>query len=495
MPLLKGYIDNKLSKLSSITVLAFSLAACQSMPGSDNQSAHLNTLAASDVQTEKENWQATPLHGEATSLIALIDDDSLTQLVKQAITANPDLQQVLLTLKIRQAQLNQADDNLLPTLDASFKANNDEDKASYYTGGLTVSWEADLWSQIADENKATAKAFSSQQALYQASLDSLVAQVMSAWLAVIAQSRALSVQEDRVEILAKNESLLLNRYKNGNGDLEGLDGARSSLASAKETVEEYREKLAINQRSLMRLLGYNRIETVQMPTDYPNVLVPLAKLPAQTLARRPDLMSAFYDIEQAELEVQVAYKDLLPSLSLTASLTDVASSPSSALLTSPVWSLLGQLTVPLFQQGSLELAIDVAKYEAAQSYQVYRAALLDAVFEVENAISQEKSLSIRQAHLEDALTAEKNNLLQYQKNFKNGSVDIVDLLSVQQDVFNLIASLDNLIYQRLDNRITLGLALGLSGQINASNDKVDSQNHVQTDSTFFNSSASTGAAQ
>jgi outer membrane protein TolC len=119
----------------------------------------------------------------------------------------------------------------------------------------------------------------------------------------------------------------------------------------------------------------------------------------------------------------------------------------------------------LFQQGKLDLAIDVAKYEAAQSYQIYRAALLDAVFEVENAISLEKSLSLRQTHLEDALTAEKNNLLQYQKNFKNGSVDIVDLLGVQQDVFNLIASLDDLIYQRLDNRITLGLALGLSGQV------------------------------
>jgi len=219
----------------------------------------------------------------------------------------------------------------------------------------------------------------------------------------------------------------------------------------------------------MRLLGYNKIETINMPTNYPDVLVPLTQLPTQTLARRPDLMSAFYDIEQAELEVQVAYKDLLPSLSLSASLSDVASSPSSALFRSPVWYLLGQLTLPLFQQGELELAIDVAKYEAAQDYEIYRATLLDAIFEVENAISQEKSLEIRQAYLEEALNAEKNNLLQYQKNFKNGSVDIVDLLDVQQDVFNLIASLDDLIYQRLDNRITLGLALGLSGQISNKN--------------------------
>ncbi len=468
-------------KTLGISALALSLIACQSLPDTDASASQGNALLATERQAEKANWQSTVLEGEATSLNELIDDPDLARLITHAIKANPNLQQVLLTLKIREAQLKQADSNLLPTVEGSFKANNDGNQNPYYTGGVSVSWEADLWSQIADENKATAKAFSSQQALYQASLDSLVAQVMSAWLAVIAQSRALKVEEDRVALLAKNEALLLNRYKNGNGDLEGLDGARSSTASAKEKVEEYREDLAINQRSLMRLLGYNKIETISMPTDYPDVLVPLAQLPTQTLARRPDLMSAFYDIEQAELEVQVAYKDLLPSLSLSASLSDVASSPSNALFTSPVWYLLGQLTIPLFQQGSLELAIDVAKYEAAQDYEVYRAALLDAVFEVENAISQETSLKLRQAYLEEALTAEKNNLLQYQNNFKNGSVDIVDLLDVQQDVFNLIASLDNLIYQRLDNRITLGLALGLSGQ--ASNKNND------------NSSALTGVAQ
>jgi outer membrane protein TolC len=453
--------------------------ACQSLPGSNVQST--NSQLATKHLTDKTNWQNTSLEGEATDLTQLIDDEGLTALIDLAIKANPDLQQVLLTLKIRAAQLNQADSNLLPSVEGSFKANNDANQSPYYTGGLSVSWEADLWSQIADENKATAKAFSSQQALYQASLDSLVAQVISAWLAVIAQSRALNVERDRVDLLAKNESLLLNRYKNGNGDLEGLDGARSSLASAKAKVEEYKEELATNQRSLMRLLGYNKIEKITLPADYPAVLVPLGQLPEQTLARRPDLMSAYYDIEQADLEVQVAYKDLLPSLSLTASLTDVESSPSSALFTSPVWYLLGQLTVPLFQQGSLDLAIDVAKYEAAQSYQVYRATLLDAVFEVENAISQEKSLSLRQAYLQEALAAEKNNLVQYQKNFKNGSVDIVDLLSVQQDVFNLIASLDDLIYQRLDNRITLGLALGLSGQ--------------SSSNTPNNSSALTGVPQ
>ena len=465
MPFFKRYRDIAVLRLAGVSVLALSLIACQTLTENGTRSNQISTQAQEEAQTDKQTWQSSPLVGTTTHLSELIDDANLTQLITQAIQANPDLQQVLLTLKIRAAQLKQADSNLLPTVEGSFKANNDGNQSPYYTGGLTVSWEADLWSQIGDENKATAKAFSSQQALYQASLDSLVAQVMSAWLAVIAQSRALKVEEDRVELLATNESLLLNRYKNGNGDLEGLDGARSSLASAKEKVEEYRENLAVNQRSLMRLLGYNQIEEISLPSDYPQVLVPLAQLPEQTLSQRPDLMSAFYDIEQAESEVQVAYKDLLPSLSLSASLTDVASSPSSALFTSPVWYLLGQLTVPLFQQGELNLAIDVAKYEAAQSYQVYRATLLDAVFEVENALAQEKSLSIRQAYLEEALTAEKNNLLQYQKNFKNGSVDIVDLLSVQQDVFNLIASLDDLIYQRLDNRITLGLVLGLPGTL------------------------------
>lgn len=57
-----------------------------------------------------------------------------------------------------------------------------------------------------------------------------------------------------------------------------------------------------------------------------------------------DLQSAFYDIEAQAFKTKAAYKARLPSLSLKVALSDVADSPAEALLTSPLWSILGQLS-------------------------------------------------------------------------------------------------------------------------------------------------------
>jgi len=102
------------------------------------------------------------------------------------------------------------------------------------------------------------------------------------------------------------------------------------------------------------LISYRKRHTL-------NVLTPLADLPDQTLQRRPDLQAAYFAIEAASLRTSVAYKELLPSISLKAALEDIGDSPQSMLLSDPVWALLGQLTAPVFQAGKLKAAAEVAE--------------------------------------------------------------------------------------------------------------------------------------
>ncbi|EAP94443.1 hypothetical protein V12B01_11115 [Vibrio splendidus 12B01] len=49
----------------------------------------------------------------------------------------------------------------------------------------------------------------------------------------------------------------------------------------------------------------------------------------------------------------------------------------------------------------------------------------------------------------------------YEEKYRQGLVDIFDLLTVQQQTYDLEAQLTQTIYNRLVNRIDLGLALGL----------------------------------
>ena len=198
-----------------------------------------------------------------------------------------------------------------------------------------------------------------------------------------------------------------------------------------------------------------------IPEQFPDVELAVSGLPAQTLARRPDLKAAYLAIESSTLNSKAAYKDLLPSLSIEAMLEDIASSPREALFVSPIWSLLGQLTAPLYQGGELRATAEIFELETALSYQSYRDTLLTAVSEVENAIGQEQSLQTQNYYIETALASAKNNLVQYQQNYRTGLVDILDLLAVQQQTYDLESQLNTTQYNLLANRITLALALGL----------------------------------
>jgi len=410
---------------------------------------------------QMQSWSQMAEGGQATILGDLIRSEDLEALVDEALSANPGLQQTLLTLRIRQAQYRQTGGEMWPEVSAAYSVGRQEQSEATYTGSLSISWEVDLWRKLADDTQAAGKDAAEQGSLYQSAQDTLAAEVMKTWLGLIAAQKNINIEQQRLATLEKTESFILQRYSGGLGTLEDLDSARTSTARARASLEEYRETLAQQHRVLQALLGRPPGRVTRIPETYTTVLLPLVEVPAQTLQRRPDLKAAYLAIEAATLRTRVAYKELLPSIHLQAALEDAASSPGAALLTDPVWSLLAQLTAPLFQGGKLRAAAEIAELEAAQSYQAYRETLLQAAQETEDAIGLERSLTRQQNHIETALVTAQNNLQQYQRSYREGLVDILDLLEVQRQTYDLDIQLNNLINEHLANRIGLGLALGL----------------------------------
>lgn len=411
--------------------------------------------------TEVPHWD-TSVSGEPVGMLTdLIGSPELEALVREAFANNPGLQQTLLTLEKSRIDLQITDSNRLPEASAGLAVDRTEDAATRYTGSVSVSWQVDLWRKLADGVRAAERDVAQQQALLDGARDSLAAEVMLGWLGLIGEQRALAVETARLATLELNTALILQRYRSGLGTLEDLDSARSAEHSSRATVVAGGEAVARRQRSLLILLGRLSDEPVALPAAYPDVVVPLANLPEQTLARRPDLRAAYHAIVAADLRTRAAYKDLLPSLSLSAMLEDIASSPAQALLTDPAWSLLGQLTAPLFNGGRLKAEAQRQELNTAQAYQTYRETLLAAIGEIRDGLGREKALAEQQQHLELALQHQRSNLARYQQKYRSGGATILELLSVQRETYDLEAQLDALIHDRLANRVTLALALGL----------------------------------
>lgn len=441
--------------------IALSLAACSSNEKRENYAE----LATQDLEavshTQASQWNKLDEVAPTSYLTDLIQAPELDNLIQQALKSNPNLQSTLLTLQSSLWNLKGAHGDQLPSVDAGISARNAKDSDTRYSADINVSWQLDVWGKLAESESSASKTLASDEALYQASRDTLVANVMKTWLELTAKQHAIDIEQQRLQLLEANEKLIIIRFKNGLDNLEKMDEARTSTSQSRANLVDLKENLEVTKRELQRLVGTTEPLELSPNKDYPSVNLTFDELPKQSLQRRPDLKSAYLSIEAADLKAAVAYKNMLPSISLSAALSQSADSPRLALFTSPVWSLMAQLTQPLYQGGKLKADREVAKLTTAKAYQAYRDTLLTAVNEVENAIGQEKVLQQQVSHIQEALSSSRSNLAQYEKKYRSGLVQLSDLIAAQKTTFDLEAQLDQLIFKHLSNRITLGVALGL----------------------------------
>ena len=473
--------------VNSIT-LCILLSACTS---TDDRAL---SESASSSTGNNVVWQSQARQQESTQTLLLNSDTRLTDVIDirelphlagfidEALSSNASLQQSLITLRKAQVAIDSAKADRNLNVDASFSASKSETTNSSastssntnsstssnssspsYSASMNVSWELDLWQKISDGISAANLDAASARASYQSARDSLVANVVRSYIDVLTQQQLLNIEQSRLTVLENNEAVILKRYSTGLGSLDDLDTARTSSANTRATIAQYENALLTAKRTLAVLLGRQNQSLNELNTQvsFPDVLLPLTTLPKQDLARRPDLQAAFYALKATEFEVGVAYKALLPSISLSASLSDNASTPSQALFTNPLWSLLGQMTAPLFQGGALRAQIEDAKLTSANAWWQYRETLLTAVQETQNALDSETALSARISHTNVALANAERSVSTIEGQYRQGLADILDLLSVYETRFNLQAQAVELHAQKLQNRIDLGLALGL----------------------------------
>ncbi|MBU2978169.1 TolC family protein [Alteromonas sp. C1M14] len=400
---------------------------------------------------------------QASTLLQLLPLPEVQTLIDEALRNNPGLQQTFITLKQSRISETLANADRLPDASLSFTGDKSKNTDTQYTTSVDVSWEVDVWNKIGNSVSAAEFATQSYGATFQYAQATLAASVMQAYVDIIAEQKILQIEKNKLVALENSELVILQRYRAGLGSLDDLDTARTSSASTKASIAEYENNLANGVRALAVLLGRTSltVDDLYVDADFPAVVQPLASLPNQDLARRPDLIAAYYDIKSNESSELVAYKNLLPSLSISGSISDSGDTPALSLLKDPVWTLLGGITAPLFQGGTLRANLASAELDTLNSWWAYQETLLTAVQEVQATLDLENSYQVRQQYIQQAYENAKRSQDNYSSQYRQGLADVLDFLSVTQTTYSLEAQLVELQRNQLSNRIDLGLALGL----------------------------------
>jgi NodT family efflux transporter outer membrane factor (OMF) lipoprotein len=404
-------------------------------------------------------------------LLDLIDDSRAALLVAEALANNPDLNATALRLKSAGYLLTLPEADRRPQVTGRYELERHNEGVDPNTGKrktvdvqratLGVSWEVDIWGRLADEAAAARQRFQVQSWEYQHARDALAARVLQAWIEQIAIGRALQISQNRLEALLAIERLLLDRYRNGIGNLDELDTARTRTAVARADLSELSTDRHIALKRLEILMGrYPRGELL-IDDQLPTIAAAPAALPATALLQRPDIQAALASVLAARYHWRAAQKARLPSLNLSGQVFKQSASLDNLGGTTAHWNLLGALFQPLFDGGRLRNTARAQRVEAQAALLEMRHLVLQALQEVEAALIYKRELAHQTTALRQAAaTAAKSSQL-YERRYRQGLDSLQSLLIAREQAVSVKLRLNRVEAACLRNRIDLALALGV----------------------------------
>ncbi|MCH9649144.1 MAG: efflux transporter outer membrane subunit [Deltaproteobacteria bacterium] len=406
-------------------------------------------------------------------------DARLSDLIEEALEHNQDL--VAAEARLRQAEQRAriAGADLKPQLSAGlngsrsrrnfigfpFPGGEEQVSSSTTTNfgvSLDISWEVDLWGRLRAGHVASRADFRAASWDLEGARLSLAGQTAKAWFALTeAQHQVMLAQQTRAS-RQDTAAMIRRRYEQGLRSSVDLRLASAGDATALAAVAARERQLDGARRQLEVLLGRYPSGEVAPAEDWTEALEPVEPgLPAQLLARRPDLRAAQQRMVARDAQVSQAKGALLPTLRLTGGagqsgeeLADLLDGDFS------VWSLAAGLLQPLFQGGRLRAGVSLAEASRDEVLASYFQAALRAFGEVEMALVSGEFLARQEEALAEAAKQAQGAEEVSQQRYVAGLADYLEVLESQRQAVDFQSRYLDLRRQRLASRVDLYLALG-----------------------------------
>lgn len=401
------------------------------------------------------------------SLLQLFDDPQLNLVVQNALENNPDLLRTRARLEEIGFSLKRARSNHFPIAGASANGRRSEatgatSSTDTYSANLDASWEVDVWGRVRASVKASKADYAAAAADTEYAKQSLAAQTMQAWFALVAADKIQDLDQRRVSSFETTEKLVARRFDLGEASLSELSLAQTDLQNARADLESSTDRKGQAARRLQSIMGKYPSYGYGEKLKWPKLTATLsAGVPSDLLTARPDVVAAYQQVLASDARVKVSQAELFPSFRLTANggrsgpeLEDLADSAFNS------WSAVASLATTLFDGGTRTANIGAANKRAEQAYYFYQSVVLNALREVENAIGSEYYLAREETARTAALEAAQRSLSRSQRDYETGLISLLSLLETQRRVFNTERQVINLKASRLNNRVSLALALG-----------------------------------
>ncbi|KGE03038.1 Outer membrane efflux family protein [Pseudohaliea rubra DSM 19751] len=413
-----------------------------------------------EFQEPESDWLATwqpTLYGQVTDPdpaweAALtqwwqrFEDPRLAALIDHARRANPGLRSAGLRVLEARAALGIASGNRYPqrqriegsaaVAGVDNSAGLDPDRTDTSASlGLSLAWELDFWGRFRRAvESAEAASFATITAQRDAQL-LLTAEVAARYYGYKTTLRRIRVARQNVAVQARSLEITTRLFDEGQTAELDLQQAKVQYLSTRAGIPSLEIALARQRNALAALLGrppgdIPGLDTIDdsLPAVAPQAI---PALPARLLARRPDVRTAAWQAAAQSARIGIAAAELYPAIGLAGSIgwsgSSLALAPDRTVLAAgPTlrWNILNY--------GRLENAVRIEDARLQQALEGYRAAVLTAAREIDDAAVQVVKTAERQGDLDASLTAAERSLALATRRYQEGYSGFQRVLDAQR---------------------------------------------------------------
>lgn len=393
----------------------------------------------------------------------LFNDEVLKGLIKRGLENNYDMKIALARIERTRAELGYSKADLLPAVGYSATVNSNKKSFSPSNASATLSWELDFWGKIRHENRALQNELLASEEGRKVILSNLVSDIAVAYFELRDFDNQLLITKQTLETRQKAYEIINARFKQGYVSEVDKVQIEQQVAIAEVAIPAIQRLITDRENKISILVGQapgtiERGKTV-MELQVANS-IPVS-IPSIVLKNRPDVQQAERTYIASNERIGVAQAMRFPSFNIAA-LAGFANSEINHLFDSSSYLQNASASVagPIFNFGKNKRRVEVYRQIAEESKLNYQKTCLVAVAEVEQALQNVRTYKEEWTARNKQVIAARKNYELSEARYYNGYVSYLEVIQVQQALFDSELSLSELTQKQLSSMIVLYRALG-----------------------------------
>ncbi|MCF0039711.1 TolC family protein [Dyadobacter fanqingshengii] len=412
---------------------------------------------------------------------AFFIDTTLQKLIGSAIEKNYDMQIALKNIEAAQLISAQVRHNYLPQASLQISANSARPSDNSLNGlsldkflgtshiedygaVLNLSWEADIWGKIRNQQKAALAGYLQSKEARNAVQTYIVSSVTKGFYNLLMLDAQLSIARKNVTLNDSTLEMITLQFNAGQVSSLAVQQAQAQQQLATQLIPQFEQAIHIQENALKILAGelpgridrYQAFDQLALPEKLS------AGIPSQMISRRPDVKSRELELVTASANIGITKANMYPALRITASggVNSFLASNWFNIPASLFGVIAGGVVQPVFQQKRLRTQYEVAQVEQRRAVAEFRKSVLDAIGETSDALVRIDKLKEQ----ENIAQLRSQNLRQATQNarmlFQNGMATYLEVITAQGNVLQSELSLTSIKRDQFHAVTDLYTALG-----------------------------------